>query len=235
MERRDYYTVLGVERSASADEIRKAYRRLARRYHPDINKSADAATRFAQVQEAYEVQPGKAAFANNCLLARRLVERGVRFVQLYDWGWDHHGNAKATDIVHDLPNKCRKIDGPCAALLRDLKQRGMLDETLVVWGGEFGRTRMNEGRNGSKWVGRDHHPHAFSIWMAGGGIKGGITHGATDELGYHVVEDKVHVHDLQATVLHCMGLNHEKLTYRFQGRAYRLTDVAGNVVPNLLA
>ncbi len=208
---------------------------MAYRMQTSVPEVMDISQEPAAVQEAYEVQPGKAAFANNCLLARRLVERGVRFVQLYDWGWDHHGNAKATDIVHDLPNKCRAIDGPCAALLADLKQRGMLDETLVIWGGEFGRTPMNEERNGSKWLGRDHHPHAFSIWMAGGGIKGGITHGATDELGYHVVEDKVHVHDLQATVLHCMGLNHEKLTYRFQGRAYRLTDVAGNVVPNLLA
>ena len=208
---------------------------MAYRMQTSVPEVMDISKEPAAVQEAYEVQPGKAAFANNCLLARRLVERGVRFVQLYDWGWDHHGNAKTTDIVHDLPNKCRSIDGPCAALLRDLKQRGMLDETLVIWGGEFGRTPMNEERNGSKWLGRDHHPHAFSMWMAGGGIKGGITHGATDELGYHVVEDKVHVHDLQATVLHCMGLNHEKLTYRFQGRDYRLTDVAGNVVPNLLA
>ena len=208
---------------------------MAYRMQTSVPEVMDISKEPAAVQEAYEVQPGKAAFANNCLLARRLVERGVRFVQLYDWGWDHHGNAKSTDIVHDLPNKCREIDGPCAALLADLKQRGMLDETLVIWGGEFGRTPMNEERNGSKWLGRDHHPHAFTMWMAGGGIKGGITHGATDELGYHVVEDKVHVHDLQATVLHCMGLNHEKLTYRFQGRDYRLTDVAGNVVPDLLA
>jgi uncharacterized protein (DUF1501 family) len=134
-----------------------------------------------------------------------------------------------------LPERCRQCEKASAALVHDLKQRGMLDETLIVWGGEFGRTPMNEERNGSKYLGRDHHPHCFSIWMAGGGIKPGLTLGATDELGYHVAEDKVHVHDLQATILHCLGLDHTKLTYQFQGRPFRLTDVYGNVVKKLLA
>jgi uncharacterized protein (DUF1501 family) len=183
----------------------------------------------------YGTEPGKVSFANNCLLARRLVERGVRFVQLYHRGWDHHGEQKATDLITGLPNLCRQTDQATAALVQDLKQRGLLDSTLVIWGGEFGRTPMNEERNGSKFLGRDHHPKAFTVWLAGGGIKPGITVGSTDELGYNVVEDKVHVHDLQATVLHLMGLDHTKLTYKFQGRDFRLTDVAGNVVPKLLA
>jgi arylsulfatase A-like enzyme len=159
----------------------------------------------------------------------------VRFVQLYDWGWDHHGTGADSDIVHALPEKSRKTERPAAALLTDLKRRGLLDETLVVWGGEFGRTPMNEKRGGSTFLGRDHHPHAFSIWMAGGGIKPGIAYGATDELGYNAVDNRVHVHDLQATILHCLGLEHTKLTYRFQGRDFRLTDVHGNVVHDLLA
>jgi arylsulfatase A-like enzyme len=156
-------------------------------------------------------------------------------VQLYHRGWDHHGEQKATDLITGLPNLCRQTDQATAALVQDLKQRGLLDSTLVIWGGEFGRTPMNEERNGSKFLGRDHHPTAFTVRLAGGGIKRGITIGSTDELGYNVVEDKVHVHDLQATVLHLMGLDHTKLTYKFQGRDFRLTDVAGNVVPKLLA
>jgi arylsulfatase A-like enzyme len=140
-----------------------------------------------------------------------------------------------TDLRYGLVNRCKETDQPVAALLKDLKQRGLLDDTLVIWGGEFGRTPMNEERNGSKWLGRDHHQHAFTMWLAGGGAKAGYTHGATDDLGYHVVEDAVGVHDLQATILHLLGLNHEKLTYRFQGRDYRLTDVFGNVVAKLLA
>jgi hypothetical protein len=187
------------------------------------------------VHELYGTEPGKTSFANNCLLARRLIESGVRFVQLYHWGWDHHGNAKDNDIRYGLVDRCKQTDRPAAALIKDLKQRGLLDETLVIWSGEFGRTPMNEERNGSTWLGRDHHPHAFSLWMAGGGIKPGLTLGATDELGYHVVKDKVHIHDLQATILHCMGLNHERLTFKFQGRLYRLTDIHGNVVDKLLA
>ena len=158
-------------------------------------------------------EPGKVSFANNCLLARRLVERGVRFVQLYHRGWDTHGASVGTDIVNRVPELCRETDRAAAALVTDLKQRGLLDATLVIWGGEFGRTPMNEARNGSRLMGRDHHPRAFTIWMAGGGIKAGITLGRTDELGYNVVEDPVHVHDLHATILHLMGLDHTKLTY----------------------
>ena len=189
------------------------------------------------VHEMYGTEPGKVSFANNCLLARRLIERGVRFVQLYHRGWDTHGVNEDTDIT--LPGGLKKrtieTDRAMAALIKDLKQRGLLDETLVIWGGEFGRTPMNEERNGSKFLGRDHHPRAFSLWMAGGGIKRGLTYGATDELGYNVVQDKVHVHDLQATILHLLGLDHTKLTYKFQGRDFRLTDVYGEVVKAILA
>ena len=187
------------------------------------------------VRAAYGVEPGKVSFANNCLLARRLLERGVRFVQLYHWGWDSHGTGPQDDLVTSLPLRCKETDQPVAALVRDLKERGLLDDTLVVWGGELGRTPMNEERNGSKFLGRDHHPHAFTIWLAGGGVRPGITYGATDELGYHVTEGKLTVHDLHATILHLMGLDHLKLTYRSQGRDFRLTDVSGEVVKPLLA
>jgi len=188
------------------------------------------------IHELYGTEPGKLSFANNCLLARRLVERGVRFVLLFHWGWDQHGDSKENDIRDGLQRQCRQTDQPSTALIKDLKQRGLLDETLIVWGGEFGRTPMDENRTGNKELwGRDHHPHAFTVWLAGGGIKGGVNHGATDELGYHAAEDKVHVHDLQATILHCLGLEHEKLTYRFQGRDYRLTDVHGQVVNAIVA
>jgi hypothetical protein len=188
-----------------------------------------------KVHEMYGTQPGKKSFANNCLLARRLVESGVRFVQLYHWGWDTHGVSKDNDIRYGMVDRCKETDRAVAALVKDLKERGLLKDTLVVWGGEFGRTPMNEERNGSKWLGRDHHQHAFAIWLAGGGIKPGLTLGSTDDLGYHVAEDPVFVHDLQATILHLMGIDHEKLTYRFQGRDYRLTDVSGTVVKKLLA
>ncbi len=179
-------------------------------------------------------EPGQASFANNCLLARRLVERGARFVQLYHWGWDHHGTSSVDDIATALPALCEQTDRASAALVKDLEQRGMLDETLIVWGGEFGRTAMNEGRNDSKFIGRDHHPRAFTVWLAGGGVQAGVTVGRTDELGYNIVEDPVEVHDLHATVLHLMGVDHEKLTYRFQGRDFRLTDVYGKVVSKLV-
>jgi hypothetical protein len=181
--------------------------------------------------EMYGAQPGRVSFANNCLLARRLVERGVRFVQLYHTDWDHHGGPGA-DLENALPAICREIDRPCAALVRDLKQRGLLDETLVVWGGEFGRTPMGERR---ETVGRNHHIDTYTMWLAGGGIKPGLTLGTTDELGFSPIEDRVHVHDLQATILHLLGLDHLRLTYRFQGRDFRLTDVAGEVVSKLLA
>ncbi|MBI2949125.1 MAG: DUF1501 domain-containing protein [Verrucomicrobia bacterium] len=176
----------------------------------------------ASMLEMYGAAPGKASFANNCLLARRLVEQGVRFVQLFDWGWDIHGTGQSDDLMTAFPKKCRDIDQPVAALLKDLKQRGLLEDTLVVWGGEFGRTSMNEERDGSAFLGRDHHPGCFTIWLAGGGVKPGQRYGATDELGYTVVENKVHVHDLQATLLHLLGLDPHKLSFQFQGLDQRL-------------
>ncbi len=181
-----------------------------------------------RILEEYAATPGAASFANNCLLARRLIERGVRYVQLFDWGWDCHGTGAGDDIVIHLPQKCREIDQPIAALLADLKRRGLLEETLVVWGGEFGRTSMNEARGGSKFLGRDHHPHCFSIWMAGGGIKPGVTVGATDELGYHITDNPVSVHDLQATILHLLGLDAWKLTYPSLGLDQRLIGPEGD-------
>jgi uncharacterized protein (DUF1501 family) len=174
----------------------------------------------------YGVEPGKPSFAYNCLLARRLVERGVRYVQLFHEAWDQHGN-----LVNDLKKNCKDTDQASAALVKDLKQRGLLDQTLVIWGGEFGRTPMVQG--GSD--GRDHHPNAFTVWLAGGGVKPGLTLGETDEFGFNAVTDKVHVHDLHATLLHLLGFDHTKLTFRFQGREFRLTDVFGNLVPKLLA
>jgi uncharacterized protein (DUF1501 family) len=178
----------------------------------------------------YGAVPGKVSFANNCLLARRLVERGVRFVQLYHTDWDHHGTA-GENLDEGLDKVCRDVDQPMAALVRDLKQRGLLDSTLVIWGGEFGRTPMGEVR---EKVGRNHHIDAYTMWLAGGGVKPGISIGQTDELGFAPVEDRVHVHDLQATVLHLLGLDHKRLTFRFQGRDFRLTDVHGEVVTKLL-
>ena len=179
----------------------------------------------------YGAEAGRPSFANNCLLARRLVERGVRFVQLYHTDWDHHGDQK-NNLNDSLELRCREVDQASAALVLDLKRRGLLKDTLVVWGGEFGRTPMGEKR---ATIGRDHHIDAFTMWMAGGGVKPGVVFGATDELGFGVVQDKVHVHDLHATILHLLGFDHEKLTYRFQGRDFRLTDVHGNVVKAILA
>jgi len=185
--------------------------------------------------DMYGAKPGETSLANNCLLARRLSEKGVRYVQIFDWGWDVHGAGQGNDILEYLPEKCKTMDRPVAALIKDLKQRGLLDETLVVWSGEFGRTAMNEERDGSKFLGRDHHPHAFTIWMAGGGIKRGAVVGKTDDFSYKIVETPIHIHDLQATIQHCLGIDHTRLTYRFQGRDYRLTDVHGRVVKELLA
>lgn len=178
------------------------------------------------VLDMYGAVPGESSFANNCLLARRMVERGVRCVQLFHEAWDQHGG-----LVRDLKANCEDTDRASAALVKDLKQRGLLKDTIVVWGGEFGRTPMVQGGND----GRDHHPNAFSMWLAGGGVRPGITYGASDEFGFNVVEDKVHVHDLNATLLHLMGLDHLRLTYRFQGRDFRLTDVHGKLVEGLLA
>ncbi|MBO0932002.1 DUF1501 domain-containing protein [Fibrella aquatilis] len=196
----------------------------------DINKEPDS------IKQLYGIEPGKASLANNLLLARKLVEKGVRFVQLFDYGWDSHGTNAALGIDAGFREKCGQLDQPISALLTDLKQRGLLDETLVVWGGEFGRTPMQQSVNGRKvpFVGRDHHVEAFTIWMAGGGVKAGMTYGETDAMGYSGVSGRVHVHDLQATILHLMGFDHEKLTFDFQGRPFRLTDTAGKVVKPIL-
>lgn len=191
----------------------------------------------AYIHEMYGTQPGKSSFANNALLARKLVENGVRFVQLFDWGWDTHGNVADGSVDVGLINKCRPVDKAMTALLLDLKQRGLLDETLVVWGGEFGRTPMAENREGipNQYPGRDHHAEAFTMWMAGGGIRKGHTYGATDEMGYLPISGKVNPHDIQATILHQLGFDHEKFTYDFQGRPYRLTDVEGKVIRQIIA
>ncbi|MGE3803235.1 MAG: DUF1501 domain-containing protein [Gemmataceae bacterium] len=202
---------------------------MAFRMQSAVPELTDISKEPKHVHEMYGTTPGKASFANHCLLARRLVERGVRFVQLYDADWDHHSG-----VFTSLPKKCKEIDRPAAALIKDLKQRGLLDSTLVVWGGEFGRTPMLQGAS-DKNAGRDHHKDAFCCWLAGGGIKGGVTYGKTDDLGYHTVEDPMHVHDLHATLLHLLGIHHEKLTFKFQGRPFRLTDVSGAVAEKLLA
>jgi uncharacterized protein (DUF1501 family) len=185
----------------------------------------------AETLGLYGCKAEEASFARACLIARRLVERGVRFVTIYHEGWDGH-----SDVAGNVKNNCATTDRASAALVKDLKRRGMLDSTLVVWGGEFGRTPMVEasavlGRS----MGRDHHPNAFTMWLAGGGVKGGISYGETDELGFHIARDEVHVHDLQATILHCLGLDHERLTFRSQGRDFRLTDVHGHVVNGILS
>jgi hypothetical protein len=186
--------------------------------------------------EQYGAKPGSGSFANNCVLARRLVERGVRIVQLFDWGWDFHGTGPGEDIRDGLTKKAATMSQPVAALIKDLKRKGLFDSTLIILGGEFGRTPFREGRTaGSAQLGRDHYPDCYSLVMAGGGVKGGYTHGASDELGFSVAEKKVHVHDLQATIMHLLGFNHERLTFRFQGRDYRLTDVHGQVVKDVLA
>ncbi|MDX2046071.1 MAG: DUF1501 domain-containing protein [Chitinophagaceae bacterium] len=189
------------------------------------------------IHQMYGAKPGKASFANNVLLARKLIEKGVRYVQLFDWGWDSHGNATDNTIDVGLVNKCRSVDKAMTALLLDLKQRGLLEETLVIWGGEFGRTPMQENREGKQnpFKGRDHHTDAFSIWMAGGGIKKGFSYGETDEIGYNAVSGKVSVYDIQATILNQLGFDHEKFTYPFQGRPFRLTDVAGEVIHEVIA
>jgi hypothetical protein len=199
---------------------------MAYRMQASAPELMDLSKEPKHVLRMYGAEPGKPSFANNCLLARRLLERGVRFVQLFHEAWDQHGN-----LTKDLKKNCQDTDQACAALVRDLKQRGLLDETILLWGGEFGRTPMVQGGND----GRDHHPNAFTMWMAGGGIQAGLTLGQTDEFGFNVTEDRVHVHDLHATLLHLLGFDHTKLTYRFQGRDFRLTDVHGQLVRKLLA
>jgi hypothetical protein len=188
----------------------------------------DLSTEPQEVHELYGTQPGRESFANNCLLARRLAERGVRFIQLFDWGWDSHGAGREEALNHGFKDKCRSIDQPCHALLSDLRRRGLLDDTLVIWGGEFGRTPMRENRGGREmsFIGRDHNPSAFTIWMAGGGARPGYSHGATDELGYEAIIDKVSPHDFHATVLALLGFDHLRFTYPLNGVPLRLTNVA---------
>jgi uncharacterized protein (DUF1501 family) len=204
---------------------------MAFRMQTSAPELMDISKESKETLDLYGAEPGKSSYANNCLLARRLVERGVRFVQLFHEAWDHH-----SEVVKGIKEQTALTDKATAALIKDLKQRGLLQDTLVIWGGEFGRTPMvqtdsNAGYN----MGRDHHPQAFTMWVAGGGVKSGLTIGSTDEFGFHIVEDKVHVHDLHATLLHLLGFDHTKLTYRFQGRDFRLTDVEGEVVTKLLA
>ncbi|NUQ63110.1 MAG: DUF1501 domain-containing protein, partial [Pirellulales bacterium] len=196
---------------------------LAFKMQASVPSLIDISDEPAETLEMYGTKGGDGSFAANCLLARRLAERGVRFIQVYHRGWDHHGGIKRSMEI-----TAEEVDRPTAALIRDLKRRGMLDETLVLWGGEFGRTPMGQGN------GRDHHIKGYSYFLAGGGIKPGISYGATDELGYNAVENIVHVHDLQATILHLMGIDHKKLTYRSQGRDFRLTDIGGKVVRDIL-
>jgi uncharacterized protein (DUF1501 family) len=205
---------------------------LAYRMQTSVPELMDISAEPASVHEMYGTQPGQTSFANNCLLARRLVERGVRFVQLFDQGWDAHGS-----VFSNVANKASQVDRPIAALIKDLRQRGLLDSTLVVWSAEFGRTPFGQGLDDEgkeTKVGRDHHKNAFTVWVAGGGAKRGLSFGQTDELGYTITENPVHVHDFNATLLHLMGINHERLTFRYQGRQYRLTDVEGSVVREII-
>ena len=217
-------------------QTRIAQYELAYRMQMSVPEVMDINRESAATIEAYGAKPGESSFANNCLLARRLVEQGVRYVQLFDWGWDFHGTSSGEDIRGGLTTKCATMDRPVAALLKDLRQRGLLDDTLVVLGGEFGRTPFREGRTANgEILGRDHFPDCYTMVVAGGGVKGGSMYGESDELGFSVARDKVSVYDLQATLLHQLGFNHERLTYRFQGRDYRLTDVEGQVVKGILS
>jgi uncharacterized protein (DUF1501 family) len=210
---------------------------MAFKMQTSVPEVMDIKNEPAYIHEMYGTTPGQASFANNCLLARRLAEKGVRFIQLFHRDWDSHGSNQFEALNIGFVERCLEVDRPMTALLKDLKQRGLLEDTLVVWGGEFGRTPMMENRGGvsNPYAGRDHHKEAFTMWMAGGGVKSGFNFGETDEIGYYGTKDKVHVHDLQATILHLLGMDHEKLTYPFQGRAFRLTDVHGHVVKDILA
>ncbi len=200
---------------------------MAYRMQIHASDAFDIKQESAEVHQAYNTKPGQESFANNCLLARRLAERGVRYIQLFDWGWDSHGTGPQTDLKLGFVDKCKEIDQPIAALLRDLKQRGLLDETLVIWSGEFGRTPMRENRGGQQMhnVGRDHNPGAYTLWMAGGGVKGGYSHGETDPIGYEAMIDKVSCHDLHATMLKLLGFDHEKFTFPHQGARHRLSNI----------
>ncbi len=212
-------------------ETRISAYEMAHRMQTSGPELIDFSTESKATLDMYGAEPGAKSFANNCLLARRLVERGVRFVQLYHSSWDHHGGPNE-NLDNNLDEVCLSADQPCAALIRDLKQRGLLDDTLVVWGGEFGRTPMGEQRD---TLGRNHHIDAFTMWFAGGGAKPGQSIGETDDIGFSPVKDPIHVHDIQATILHLLGIDHTKLTFKFRGRDFRLTDVAGNVIHKLLA
>ena len=203
---------------------------LAYRMQSSVPELMEIESESKKTHAMYGTSPGKSSFANNCLLARRLVERGVRFVQLFDQGWDMHNS-----VTNRLPTKCKQVDRPIAALIKDLKQRGMLDDTLVVWSSEFGRTPMGQGDTKAANVGRDHHKEAFTTWMAGGGVKKGFVYGKTDELGYGIIEDPMHIHDFNATILHLLGIDHERLTFKYQGRPYRLTDIGGVVAKKIIA
>ncbi|MFM7818949.1 MAG: DUF1501 domain-containing protein, partial [Verrucomicrobiota bacterium] len=203
---------------------------MAFRMQSSVPELTDISREPRSILEMYGAEPGKPSFANNCLLARRLAERGVRFIQLYHRGWDHHNNLPA-----DIAKTAKAVDQPSAALIRDLKRRGLLEDTLVIWGGEFGRTPMNQGDMTNGNYGRDHHMKAFSLWMAGGGVRGGMTYGTTDDFGYNTADNPVHVNDFQATLLHLLGIEHTRFTYRFQGRDYRLTDIGGEVIHPILA
>jgi Protein of unknown function (DUF1501) len=210
---------------------------LAFRMQATVPEVMDISKEPAYIHEMYGTKPGKACFANNALLARKLVEKGVRFVQLFDWGWDSHGTDSNLAIDIGMINKCRAVDKATAALILDLKQRGLLDDTLIIWGGEFGRTPMQENREGktNPYKGRDHHVEAFTLAMAGGGMKKGFSFGETDEIGYAGIKDRVSTFDVQATILHQLGFDHEKLTYQFQGRPFRLTDVEGKVIQQVIS
>ncbi len=209
---------------------------LAYRMQVSVPEVMDISREPKHILEDYGAKPGESSLANNCLLARRLVEQGVRYVQLFDWGWDFHGTSAGSGLEDGLTEKCATMDRPVAALIRDLKQRGLLEDTLIVWSGEFGRTPFREGRTAkSNILGRDHYPDCFTVFLAGGGVKPGFSYGETDELGFGVAQNPVHIHDLQATMLHLLGFRHEQLTYRFQGRDFRLTDVHGKVIPEILS
>jgi uncharacterized protein (DUF1501 family) len=212
-------------------EARIAQYELAFRMQSSIPEATDLAEEPEYVFREYgEDSRTPGTYAANCLLARRLAERGVRFIQLYHPGWDQHGGLPA-----GLRTQCRETDQATAALICDLKRRGLLEDTLVVWGGEFGRTNYSQGKLTPEGFGRDHHPRCFTVWMTGGGIRSGMTYGSTDDFGYNITEEPVHIHDLQATILHLLGIDHEQLTFRYQGRRFRLTDVKGRVVTALLA
>lgn len=232
---RDLNEIQFAELGDAETQTRIAQYELAYRMQVTAPEAMDISRETATTLGSYGAKPGDGSFANNCLLARRLVEQGVRYVQLFDWGWDFHGTRADTGIGDGLVKRCPRMDQPVAALIKDLKSRGLLDDTLVVWSGEFGRTPFREGRTAkSKVLGRDHYPDCYTLFMAGAGLKPGFVYGASDDLGFLPAENKVGIHDLQATLLHLLGYDHEKLTYRYQGRDFRLTDVEGHVVKDIL-